>query len=234
MDSPLHMLCNLCSSITFTLHEPDQCKSISCAYSLIWAADTSLTSRRPFSDQILASHSLLYAHASSFLALKTSAQNGCHLCTLLVSALENSHGRITKKNKEHLPFIEAESVTLVYHATQGKTAKEELEVFCGARCSVLHICDLPPPHAKCDSGVYSSPLWQTLPPNRKLYAEMDTIFYARCVYGRGFKVLPQNGDIEEEFKVQIVEGSPILLTYHSGQVCYKKSSEIFELTPFRL
>src|SRR6266511_4677915 len=218
MESRLHNLCDVCRSIKFNLHELAQCESLGCTY----APGDSVSNEsytppnRPFNREALETHSLQHCHHNSVSALKRSALHGCHLCTLLAFALDNSNGPFSEYTVQRFPYSQSNGVILVYHKSTKWVKKEELEVFCGAQFSALPITDLLP--SSCSDQPFLGNIWPSQGIFRQYFADADTLFYARCINGKHPWLLPRTETTGERIGLELVDGFVRLINYLPGQV----------------
>ncbi|KAH0537836.1 hypothetical protein FGG08_005449 [Glutinoglossum americanum] len=189
MDVRLHQLCDLCSKINFTPHRKEQCASVGCRYHII----TSSENNRPFPERSLEDHSLEYRHHTSIDKLCASAENGCHLCSLLAFGLRYSSERLYIGGSEKPSFdmdasgsglARDSGVTLVYHRWGRWAQEEELELFYSGFIIVLPIANIPP--KRCYEEGFREVGWDVSGVERvdKTLSEMagyKVRFYARCV-----------------------------------------------------
>jgi hypothetical protein len=181
LDIRLHHLCEMCSKINFSvLHEKEQCASTGCRYHV----GDHWTDVRPFNTEYLEAHSLEYQHHASIDALRVSAQEGCHLCSLMAFCLQHSYERLSITGRESYPFgIEASNyspaqgpgIVLVYHSSSKWTQKEELEVFCGDLFTVLPVTNIPSKRCSADGFRTGGALMGDGQVNTQ------AMFFARCV-----------------------------------------------------
>jgi hypothetical protein len=125
----INQLCDICKSIKFNLHFKHQCTEQNCPIELWYSSIIS---------EPITVHSNVFSHHADFAALELSAQNGCHLCTLLSSSL----ARCDPESK--LQFLASgftsPQVSLVHGATM--TGKSELlRVLCNGRSAELDMVD---------------------------------------------------------------------------------------------
>ncbi|KAF2475524.1 HET-domain-containing protein [Lindgomyces ingoldianus] len=109
----INQLCYLCKSIKFQLHFKDDCAKKLCPINLWY----SLIVPEP-----ITVHSDVFPHHIDFSTLRTSAESGCHLCTLFLSSL----ARESSQPKPHFNAsrFPGSQISLVYGATM--TGKSEL------------------------------------------------------------------------------------------------------------
>ncbi|KAI9765703.1 MAG: hypothetical protein M1839_005398 [Geoglossum umbratile] len=149
IDIGLHHLCEVCERISFpSLHQKEECTPVGCRYNI----GKFSTSMRPFNRERVEAHSLEYKHHSSLDALRTSAEKGCHLCSLIAFGLQHSSERLSiagresyfagTDSKEYGPAQE-DGVALVYHKSSEWFNKEELEVFYNGLFTLLPLADIP-------------------------------------------------------------------------------------------
>ncbi|KAI9778574.1 MAG: hypothetical protein M1839_007967 [Geoglossum umbratile] len=186
MDVRLHQLCDLCSKINFVLHREEQCASAGRQYHI-----TSSPNNHPYP---LEDHSLGYGHHASLDALYASAENGCHLCSLLASSLRysNKHLSIGGREKSSINMdasgsgLATESgVVLAYHKRgRGWSQEEELKLLYGGLTIVLPVASIPP--QRCHQEGFGEVGWDASGTGRvdKTLSELagyKVRFYARCV-----------------------------------------------------
>jgi hypothetical protein len=224
-DTCINQLCDLCSKIEFSnLHEKGQCVPVGCQYHIGKGKD-----ERPFNKHRLETHSLPYEHHRNLDELCASADNGCHLCSLIAFGLQNAYERLTLEGRgyrqsgletEYYGASQSERrVVLVYHKASQLQSTEELEIFCGDLATVFPVTDLPP--AKCSDHGFSETAWDVGAGCLRPTKNDDTApawkvrFYARCLRpnhpSRGYKKW-------HEMDGTPLGGYPKIESYPPGQV----------------
>jgi hypothetical protein len=222
MQPKLHSLCDLCAKIRFTLHSPTACAALRCPYNAGDENFKPLARRRASSSDDVHDHSEILQHAPSITELEASAQNGCHLCTLLLFALNHSYAetRSASSSVASDGYQDKGTVTLLLLRITHKGSSppdQELFVFWGTRRSVFDVTDGPPTRDGGCLGIYRGLAWRSpSDPTATLYSEGNTRFYARCVGARGPLILRDGKP--PEYRIELVDGLPRLINYLPGQV----------------
>lgn len=210
-----HQLCELCSAISLgTIHEPEHCRAQGCHYrnqEAQYGGD-----QRPFNRERLATHSTMQTHQPDLEALRASAEQGCHLCSLIHSGLHHSF-ELLGSTGENYGASKSGKVTLVYHQSRKDgPKKEELEVFCGDRFTLLPLTNVSP--KKCHQAGFDEAGWRDESEAGSKPGPFHGFrpkFYARCVkpYNPiwGYRKWDQVDS-------KPIRGIPKLLSYMQGQL----------------
>jgi hypothetical protein len=216
MDPILNVLCDSCSGMSFTLHDPKACKLFDCHYDAKEEAVSSISRRRESLDDTN-HHSEILVHSPNLAVVEASAQKGCHLCALLLFALDHSRADLSTEFSSGKCQPGAVALLFVNVAYKNSLPEQELFVLCGNRKSVLSVANVPLSKFGC-SGMYLGTAWGiSRDPKVPICRETETKFYARCVDGRSPHILRRDGQAPET-KIEAIDGLPRLINYLPGQV----------------
>jgi hypothetical protein len=186
-------LCGACSRLNFpSLHDENSCADAGCNYH----ADPSDTLKmRPFNRERLRLHSKPYKHYNTLEQLQTSAREGCHLCSLMSFALQNSYEILSSEGRSassadmdasSYGSAQSNGIILVYHkGGRSPFKKEELELFNGKRFALLSIANTPP--RQCSDQDFREAEWDGSLDEERTQAGVfhlgtsKALFYARCI-----------------------------------------------------
>jgi len=219
METKYHSLCDACSALRFALHDPGDCGDLDCHYDSSQAPFTPLNRWRGGHRGDKNRHSLIVPHSKSFQQLEDAAIQGCHLCTLLRFALNQSPGTLSSPFRDRC--LPGEVVVLLVEVIQAFAKPEqEIIVICDTRYSVLSVVDVPHPEYGCSGRMYIGSIWE-LPEELgspvPAFFEPLTKFYARCVRGKSPFLLESNGGAPEQYG-EVINGVPLLINYMPGQI----------------
>jgi len=225
MNGVLHNLCGACSRITFTLHISDACESLGCKYERFNQTYKPVTKRRFTGKDDIQTHSETFLHSPTLEDFEFSARAGCHLCTIMLFALDHSHTQVPIDEAcpdgvalRLIRMVRPYGNPAVEVATPRCIPEEELLVMCGPRCSAVSVTPPSDPELDC-SELYVGSFWSfvTSPSQYMWFGELHTKYYARCVQGRAPSILrPDGGDPER--LIEVIDGFPRLIMYLTGQV----------------
>lgn len=129
-------LCTTCQQLSFQLHLEKACKALGCTVKLLCYVSL---------------HSAPVLHSQSIVVLRCAAHKGCHLCSLLLVALESS-SRIRTDHRGEAD----DAVYVIFNCsnTGERYVTEEIIATCGNMIAVLPVTAVP--RSRCDDPNFLS------------------------------------------------------------------------------